>query len=135
VAVGIGVMAIVGCGARTVDPSDVEAKIAAKITEQQPTMAPVSVRCPAEQRVGAGTTFQCTVQGSGGVSGTVDVTETDDSGTLSIRYPAPPGTAPPATAPSGLSGGGTVTVAPPDDATGTTGTTDTQLGGEGLGGG
>jgi hypothetical protein len=89
------------CGARTVDPNDAATKISAKIAEQQPTLGPVTVSCPSDVRAEKGTSFQCAIAGPDVLTGSVEVTETDDAGTITIRYPAPPGTGvpiPPSTA-------------------------------------
>ncbi len=88
---------LASCGARTLEATDAASKISAKIAEQQPSLKGLAVTCPTDVKVEAGATFNCTFSAEGGVSGELSVTQTDDAGTLSIRYPAPPGTGPPAT--------------------------------------
>jgi Domain of unknown function (DUF4333) len=113
VAAGATVVAVAaGCGARTVDDAQAATTIAAEITAQQPSIGTVHVQCPSDVRAAPGATFRCTYTSSRGQSGTVDVTMTDDAGTLSIRYSTPP------VAPPGTAGGNAFAESPgtaPDD--------------------
>jgi uncharacterized protein DUF4333 len=81
------------------------------------------VQCPNDVRAAQGTTFRCTYTSSRGQSGTVDVTMTDDAGTLSIRYSTPP------VAPPGSTGANAFAESP-DTAPGDTAVPDADLGAE-----
>lgn len=71
---------------------------------------PVSLTCPDDVISEAGAAFTCTAAGEGGMTATVEVTQTDDAGGLSYEVtpdpppappPADPASAPPATPPPG----------------------------------
>lgn len=86
----IALLAATACGARTLESSDAAEKISVKLKEQQPGLRGLVVSCPVDIRAETSTTFTCSFAAEGGFGGQVQVTQVDDQGTLSIRYPAPP---------------------------------------------
>lgn len=93
----IVVLAGSACGARSLETSDANTKISAKIAQQQPDLRGLTVACPSDLKAEKGASFVCSVRADGGFTGEVQVDQIDDAGTLAIRYPAPPGTGPRAT--------------------------------------
>lgn len=118
------IVAVLGtaCATRALSASDLNEKIAAKMRSQQPGLSELALACPPDVRAEQGASFTCTFTAEGGFSGSVQVTQTDDAGSLSIKYPAPPGTtagpraSSPGTVPEGcVPDGSTAPPGPPAD--------------------
>ncbi len=71
---------LVGCS-QTLDIAKAEEEIQAGI-EEQTGASVTSVDCPDDVPLEEGNSFTCDVQGDDGSTGTVDVTQTDDEGTV-----------------------------------------------------
>jgi len=76
---------LAGC-AREIDSAKAERSIARTVADQVGAEVR-SVECPDGLTAEKGDTFECTVTGADGSSGTAQVTERDDRGTVSVSAP------------------------------------------------
>jgi hypothetical protein len=87
-----GVLLLAGCSAsvstsNTLDNAKLQDEIKSGIERQIPKADVTSVSCPDDVEIKKGGTFTCTVAASGGSTGTVDVTMTDDEGNVHWTLP------------------------------------------------
>jgi hypothetical protein len=80
---GLGVAALVVFGTPTLDVADVESEIH-RLTQEQATLAPTGVSCPADVAVESGATFSCSAT-LDGQPVTYTVRQTDDEGNVFIE--------------------------------------------------
>jgi uncharacterized protein DUF4333 len=70
-------VALAACG--SINASSIEEQIATEL-ERQAKVGAVTVECPEGEEFAAGATFEC--EATGDVTGTVEVTQTDDQGNV-----------------------------------------------------
>jgi hypothetical protein len=83
--VAISAVVLTGC-AKSIDDQKAEKFIAKSITEQVGAKVK-RVTCPSDLTAKKGETFECTVTGMDGSSGTAKVTEKDDQGNVNVSAP------------------------------------------------
>ena len=79
-------LVVAGCGEKTLNTADVEAKLKTQLGEDA-GVQPKAVECPDDIEVEKGRKFDCTLIAPNGDRVTVNVTLTDDKGGLSAVVP------------------------------------------------
>ena len=80
------VLLLAGCGEKTLNTADVEAKLKTQLGRDA-GVQPKAVECPDDIEVEKGRKFNCTLIAPNGDRVTVNVTLTDDKGGLSAVVP------------------------------------------------
>lgn len=86
--VALTVVALPGCGTKTLDNGDLEGKLRTELSQQAGVdPADVSVSCPEDQEVKKGRKFTCELTAPNGDKVKVFVTLTNDSGSFTATVP------------------------------------------------
>jgi hypothetical protein len=87
-AVGVAVASLVasGCGQTVIDAGKAQRFITTAVTKQAGVRVK-SVVCPKNRKAKKGDHFQCTVTGTDGTKGVVDIVQRDDKGNVHVSAP------------------------------------------------